>query len=287
MPTAGDDPQLDDLVRRVIENAKYRAIDQALVRSVGRRELAARRNLKEAVKATRNKLHQVAGAYLGDRPPYDAWLAEIETLAGAGGVVQRCDCRKPTPDCQPFCASYRRMLAHHASTRERLPILDEFFSTCLAELPPIRSVLDLACGLNPVALTWMPLAPNATYAACDIYTDMATFLNRFFRLTGVAGNAFVWDLLNGPPPVRADLALALKIIPPLEQLDKTAGHRLLHSLDADRVLVSYPVRSLGGSSRGMTAFYEQNFRNLVAGESWVIRRFGFANELAFLIDKTG
>src|SRR5436190_10918654 len=71
-------PQPDniaELIQAVQSSQKYAAISEAMIRSIGLRELAARRNLKEAIKATKNKLHQVAGAYLDARLPYDEWLA--------------------------------------------------------------------------------------------------------------------------------------------------------------------------------------------------------------------
>jgi len=34
--------------------------------------------------------------------------------------------------------------------------------------------------VNPLALPWMPLEPNAVYYACDIYGDMVSFLSLFF-----------------------------------------------------------------------------------------------------------
>ena len=50
-------------------------------------------------------------------------------------------------------------------------------------------MLDVACGLNPLAIPWMNLAPNATYHAIDIYEDMMRFLGKAVNLLGVQGNA--------------------------------------------------------------------------------------------------
>ena len=74
-------PQPDniaELIQAVQSSQKYAAVSEAMIRAIGLRELAARRNLKEAIKATKNKLHQVAGAYLDARLPYDKWLALLE-----------------------------------------------------------------------------------------------------------------------------------------------------------------------------------------------------------------
>jgi 16S rRNA (guanine(1405)-N(7))-methyltransferase len=174
-------------------------------------------------------------------------------------------------------------MAHHASTRERIGLLDSFYATALAGIGPIRSVLDVACGLNPLTAPWMPLAADVTYYACDIYTDMIAFLNSYFQIAGIRGQAQVCDLVTGPPPYSVDLALVLKVLPPLEQLDKSAGINLLRALRADYLLVSFPARTLGGRGKGMAESYEDRFRALVHDEGWTVERFGFTTELVFLV----
>jgi 16S rRNA (guanine(1405)-N(7))-methyltransferase len=266
------DKRLEELVRSVVESPKYRTVSEDLVRRIGLRELAARRSLKEAVKATRNKLHQVAGAYLDGRPNYTAWAEQIAAAAEAGeSDLQRVSLQ---------------IMQHHASTRERVGILSTFYTTTLAGLPPIRSVLDVACGLNPLARPWMPLAPDATYYACDIFADMMGFLNDYFRIAGVRGQAQVCDLVGDPPQQPVDLALVLKALPPLEQLDKRAGLNLLRALNAKYLLVSFPARSLGGRDKGMVEYYADRFLALAAAEGWPVERFEFANELAFRVRKS-
>ena len=266
---AGPEADLAHLVQAVGASAKYHSICRELVEHIGRQELAKRRNLREAVKATKNKLHQVAGAYLPDETRYAAWLAELSTA------------QQPA-DLRPIC---RKIMEAHASTRERLPILDEFYATLLAEVPPARSVLDLACGLNPLALPWLPLAQGAAYRAVDIYEDMMAFVREFLALplAGVRGQAEARDVLQLGPLPRVDLALILKAIPCLEQMDKAAGARLLGQVQADYVLVSFPAHSLGHRDKGMVANYEAHFRQLMAGRPGQIRRFQFSGELAFLI----
>ncbi len=212
----------------------------------------------------------MVGAYLEGEPRYDRWLADLAAAYATGdpAAIRRA------------CAATMR---HHASTRERLPILGEFYGAIFRRLPPIRRVLDVACGLNPLALPWLPLAAAAEYVACDVDGAMVAFLNDFFALTPANGRAEVRDIVADPPRESADLALALKAIPCLEQLDKAAGARLLDALDAPYLLVSFPARSLGGRQRGMTANYGAHFAELIAGRGWAVEEFAFASELAFLV----
>lgn len=264
--------ELDRLVAAVRENPKYREISESLVRRVGAQELANTRSWKDAVKATRSKLHQVGGAYQEGGIRYPAWIEALESLPR--------DLHHP--ESMDFC---RRMMAAHASTKERLPLLDSFYMETLAAAAPLHSLLDVACGLNPLALAWMPAAADMEYYACDIYEDMVDFLKRFFGHFGVTGRAWVCDLTAKIPAQPAQVALALKTIPCLEQLDKRIGPRLLEGLPADMLLVSFPARSLGGRGKGMPEFYAAHFQELVEGQDWQVQRFLFSTELAFAVQK--
>lgn len=263
---------LGQLVDAVLASTKYRHVSIDLIRGIGQRELAKRRPLKEAIKATKNTLHQVGAAYQGSRIDYAAGLTALREVAQSADEAE-------------WRAACTRIMQQHASTRERLPILDRFHSTVLADIAPIRSVLDLACGLHPLALPWMPLALDAEYHAYDVYGDMVDFLNEFFALARCRGRAEVVDVTQLCPSPKVDLAFLLKSLPCLEQLDPTAPFRLLDAIRADHLLISFPVHSLGGKSKGMAEHYEARFQELVTGKSWRVERFEFATELVFRVDK--
>jgi 16S rRNA (guanine(1405)-N(7))-methyltransferase len=263
--------RLEALVESVQTSHRYRQVSADLIRTIGARELARGASLKEAVKAAKNKLHQVGGAYLAEKQDYLTWLDTLVHLVQSG-------------DRAGLLAHLQMIMGQHASTRERLPILEQFYSTILADLPPIRSILDIACGLNPLALPWMPLTGPVQYFAYDIYQDMVDFLNRCLTLLPVQGRAEVCNVIQACPEHPVDLALVLKAIPCLEQVERAAGARLLQTINARWLVVSYPVHSLGGRARGMEAHYTASFRALV-NPAWSIKRFTFATELVFLVTK--
>lgn len=266
---AAADGALDELVAAVAASAKYRSVCETCVRRIGARELARRGSLKEAVKATKNQLHQVAGAYLAGKMPYGAWLSELRAARTPEALEQAC----------------RRIMASHVSTRERLPILSEFYRAIFAALPPVRTVVDIACGLNPLALPWMPLAAGAEYYAYDLFTDMMAFIGQWLAMRGVGGRAEAVDVTIERPNVRADLALVLKVLPCLDQLDRSAAADLLDGLAARHIVVSFPARSLGGRAKGMATHYAERFGALADDRPWRVERIEFPGELVFIIDK--
>lgn len=269
-------PPLQQLLEAISASAKYRHIDAEFIRSLGAIELEKRRNLKEAIKATKNKLHQVGAAYQENTPHYARWLEAL-------GMASR------TGDLAHLQTTCREIMKSHASTRERLPFLPCFHSEILKEIAPVHSVLDVACGLNPLAIPWMPLAPDARYYACDIYQDMIDFLNECFPLLHVDGEATVCDVIRQCPAHKVDVAFILKTIPVLEQVDKNAGRRLLESIHADHLVISFPAASLGGrrggKGRNMETNYEAHLYELVAGQPWSVQRYSYDSELVFVLHR--
>lgn len=267
-----DSAVVQSLVESVQAAAKYAAIDRGLVTTLVEQELSKGRSAKETVKAVRNKLHQVGSAYQEKFIDY-AQLKEL--LAALPHDLH-------DPQVIDFC---RVAMQEHTSTRERLSFLDHFYQDALAGIGPIDSLIDLACGFNPLVLPWLPLAPNAQVLACDIYADMADFINAFYTHMQVNGRAFNCDLVHQLPQEKVQLALLLKTIPCLEQMDKTIGRRLLSEIQAEHVLVSFPVHSLGGRGKGMRVNYDQHFIELISGLPWSVTRFDFSGELVFRLSK--
>lgn len=263
---------VEDVIRQAASSDAYCDIHPDVIRRVC--EAEGRKGLKsrELVKAIRNRLHQIGGAYLpGDVDPatFSAELASLpHDLA--------------SPELQAFC---RRKMENHASTRERLPYVKHFFQDILAGLPPVTSVIDLACGLTPLALPWMPLPPGANYTALDMYGRLAKSLQIFFDHSGFNGKAEAADIISVPFDKQYDVAFILKTLPCLEQQGKGLATTLVDRVNAKMLVISYPLRTLGGSRKGLGATYETDFNRLAEGRDWQITRFEFPNELVFRVTR--
>ena len=264
---------VEAITESILASRKYRSISRSLIREVARRELPRRRNLQEATKAARSKLHQIAGAFIEEQPPYAKWLAELEAAreAGQSALMEAC----------------LRIMKHHSSARERVPSLVDFYTTVFDGIGPIDSILDVACGLNPLSIPWMPITQKTRYFAVDIYSDLTTFLGDFLHFVQQPGAASEHNIIDSVPDIEVDVAFVLKTIPCLEQVDPNVGRRLLEALRARVMLVSFPARSLGGRNRGMVENYSAHFADLVQGHDWKIERFLFATELVFRVTKGG
>jgi 16S rRNA (guanine(1405)-N(7))-methyltransferase len=71
----------------------------------------------------------------------------------------------------------------------------------------------------------------------------------------------------------------------MEQIEHGLSQRILEGLNARHILVTYPLRSLGGRRKGMEETYRSQFNELVAGRDWSVQEFSFPNEVAYLVTK--
>lgn len=268
----------DDHVRQVeaalAASRRYAAVTPVTVRRIARRALVATRgNVPEAVKRTKRGLHEIYGAYLpGSAPRYDALLRAVRDAVEAG-------------DDRAVRDALRSAMAVHASTRERLPYLDTFYGEIFSRVPPPAAVRDLACGLNPLALPWMPLPPSVTYLASDIDTRQVAFLDQALAALGVPHRAEVADLVDQPATEPVDLTLLLKTVPCLERQRPRAGWDLLDAVTSPTVVVTFPTRSLGQRSKGMFQTHSAAFEAHSDGQPWQVERVEIPNELIYIVRK--
>lgn len=259
---------LSSLIDEVVRSPKYAQIATEVVARIAQQELPRYRKIADAVKATRTKLHQAAGAYLN---PSICYAQLSDNLKGYEVVNIR--------------TWAQQIMTLHASTAERLPFLDDFYSTCLSGVPTPKVILDLACGFNPLTFPWQPGFPQATYLACDIVLPMLDLINQFLQKIGNTGKAFAYDLTTETPQVSADLVLLMKTIPLLDQFDRQIAPRLLSQLKTNHILVTFPAKSLGGRSKGMLKTYAARMQELVSDGNFNVTEHLFPNEIAYLLSR--
>jgi 16S rRNA (guanine(1405)-N(7))-methyltransferase len=269
--------ELDRIVATVATSKKYRSICADTIRRIAERELASRGTVKAAAKATKRRLHQVYGAFEHDFD-HEAAYQRLRNAYELGSDEE-------------IKAACRHLMGQHSSTRERLPILDRFYRELFAITGRPSLLLDLGCGLNPLALPWMDMVapqgsgqiPGIRYVPLDIDTDRVRFLNRYLALAGLQPLARCQDILSHPPEDAADVALLLKMSPTLERQETGATLGLIEQLTAPYVVVSFAVKSLGGREKGMVEHYQQQFLGWLRERQWPAEKLAFDSELVFIV----
>ncbi|MDR0272303.1 MAG: hypothetical protein LBI27_03175, partial [Clostridiales bacterium] len=107
---------------------------------------ADEKNKKDPLKAAKTRLHQIFGAY-----------SQVNSLKKANALLEK--------------NMYTDILNLHASTKERLPYVKNFYEFVAQHTGAFNSVLDLGCGFNPFCIPLMPeefAMGIKTYHAYDI-----------------------------------------------------------------------------------------------------------------------
>lgn len=260
-----------DIVDRVLRSSRYRDVDPSLLARLAAEELPRARNADDAVKRVKRRLHQAVGAFRASTRPGD--LAAV-AAAWTGDLRAR--------ELRAACAD---LLRTHASTAERIPHLDTFYQAVWAVTGVPSRILDIGCGLAPLALPWMGLAADAHYTAVDVDRRPLDTVSGFLHLVGQPHEIRIADVVSEPPADPADVALALKLVTTLDRQDPDAATRLVRACRAEHLVVSLPRRSLGGRGHGMERTYRDRIERLVADAGRVgdVAEASVQNELVFVL----
>ena len=267
MPT-----DLNALVAELRSLRKYRDLDlpEETVRDLLMQELPHYRSERDALKAVRQKLHNIVAPYLGD-PDYTAAEAQLVTAQTAGPEAVRTACAE--------------IMGAHASTRERVPLLGEFYPRLFSLTGTPRVILDLACGLHPLGLPWMGLPEGAEYHAYDLHRPRVGLINRFLELQGLPQLAEHRDILVDPPQIEADVAFFFKEAHRFEQRQRGCNRAFWQALQVRWLVVSLPAADLTGH-HSLADKHRQLVYETIEGLPWEVTEFQVGNELLFCIKIT-
>jgi len=239
-------------------------VDPALVARLAAEELPKARNADDAVKRVKRRLHQAVGAFTsGARMATEPW---------------------PVEDPEALRAACLAAMRRHASTRERIAHLETFYSKIWQHTGVPRSILDLGCGLGPLALPWMGVG-DARYVATDVDEGAIGVVGSFLDAIGQPHRVETRDLVDGALDEEADVGLLLKLVTTLDRQHRDAASRLLQGLRTGHAVVSFAARSLGGRGGGRVRTYRERLERLAtdSGRVRAIEEASVPNELVFVL----
>ena len=238
----------EELFQKLAANKKYGDVHPDAIRRAIDECEGRYKKPKELEKAVREKLHGITSAFNG------------------------LDKARATDDLES-------LLARHASTRERLPLdrMDALYARIFAVTGGPESVLDLACGLNPLYLLRKHPCP---VAGVDVSRSCVELLSNETNFTGRWADLLIPDSV---PPERFHIALLFKILPLLERQRLGAATELMERLDAEYLVISFPTRTLGGRNVGMERNYSEWMEAHMPDRYRTAVRFTDENELFYIL----
>ena len=269
-----DDDLITAVTNAIKQSKKYGDTSEATIRQLAEEAARQHKKPKAAIKAVRARLHSIMAPYLGD-PDYKAMARQLNEAFAANDQER----------INQLCLA---SLDAHLSTRERLPIMADFYRQIFAVTGQPSAILDIACALNPLALRWMyPVnGERLKFYAYDIHEPRIDFINHYFQLEGLEPLARVQDVAMHFPQEQADVALFLKEMPRFTRNYGNVGRPLLQALNVHWLVISYPSVSTHGG-RSLTSRYRDFMHQLIDGLNWPITELLFEGELVFVIRKKG
>lgn len=243
-----------EIAESILKSPKYRAIAPDAVRRIAAEECA--KGGADIEKRARNRLHQIADAFMSQRD--QSMLRGFLDEGDIDGALNS-----------------------HASTRERMSARDEYMAIIGRNCPAGGTIIDAACGLNPLMLG----AAGYRVRGLDIQMTAVKAINDWAQKSGWDISAENADLLSAEKLPAGDLTLLMKLLPVLDAQKAGEGMRLLNKAQSPRVLISFPTRTLSGRGVGMERNYGSKLENAIDGKFTIIERTVTGNELFYVLGR--
>ncbi len=251
---------------------KYKFLAEDTIRDVVTLELQKHKSVKNAVKAARKRLHLILASYLSEINPAAAGQLLDDVFSSGDGEKIKQACLD--------------IMGKHASTRERLPILADFYQRIFQVTGIPRTVADLACAMNPFSYRWMNLPPETAYYAYDNNQQTVALLDTYFQLEKLTTPPEERDVLCNPPQEDFDVVFLFKMYHCLEHRQKGAGLEVLKNIRARWLAVSFPTQNLVGRRSDIFGNYKNALEEYTRDRARDSHILEFDTELVLIIDQT-
>ena len=253
-----------ELAEYIKSSSKYAHISQETVKRICLEYLPRYKSRKDVIKAVKTQLHIIHGAFFPDKCHNKAleWIRD-----------SRLNDRELS----------MKLMELHPSTKERLPSIQAFYSLLSPYIKEAKTVLDIGCGFHPLAFPFMDLPADVLYRAGDIDHGTVTVVQEFLQRLQVTCDVRILDAAQSMPEGGADVAFLFKLVPVLEQQGKGQAYRLLKSLRAKVIVVTFPIRSLSGREKDMEQFYSGQFEQNLPAELTILKKETVGSELVYIV----
>ena len=198
--------------------------------------------------------------------------SELRTLSGQyqKGIKNRKDFLRE--------GKIEELLKTNTSTEERI----EFYPFLKKKILSLKisSILDLGCGLNPIALA----SKDIDYYASDIKEDELNLISLFFSKNHISGKSFFYDLakISSDLP-KTDLCIIFKVLDLLDNR-RELSEKILLTVPCRYFIISFSTKKLSG--KNMNHPERMWFEKILSKNNLKFERFSSENEVFYLIKKS-
>lgn len=168
----------------------------------------------------------------------------------------------------------------HKSTKERKDFFSKLYKEIFSVIEKPRKILDLGCGLNPLAYRFIPNYNNICFIAVELTDYDCNNLRRYFRDTGIKGEVIKADLRSYDNFPDADVCFMFKL---LDGIGYDVAERLLSKIDTKYFIVSFSTEDVRGKRMNYPrrGWFERMLKRL--GYRYTKREY--SNEIFYIVKR--
>lgn len=227
------------------------------------------KSFKFLLKEIRKTLHDIYGVFILNKK-------DLKSLESHLKKIKKLD--------EDALQIHAELLSAHKSSAERLDFYPEIYEKIFSCTGKPKSILDLACGLNPLSFPWMGLK-KVKYFAYELTEEDSNFIQSYFNIMkpfSLDGKAFAADIMKLRQLPKTDVCFLFKVLDSLEDLEKDYSKNLLKKIPAKFMIVSFPTMSIGGKNPiKLRGWFFRMIREL----NYKAESFEIENEIFYIVKK--
>lgn len=249
-----------DLIKEIKEKKELKSLPNELIDSVLKnylqknkiKDAISDKNKKIIIKEVRSELRKYTGQYVSN-----------------SDIKSRPDLLKEQ--------KFEDLLGKHKSTKERFE--DYLLVKEMIQKINPSTILDLGCGLNPLAIA----NDKTKYYAYDINSDDLEVVKGFFKSKKIQGFTFHEDIRKIEKFPKIDLCIIFKVLDILGDNRNEISKELMEKIDSKYFIVSFATRTLSG--KPMNSPYRRWFENILKSLNYSYQVKRTKQELFYIIQK--
>ncbi|MEW6063072.1 MAG: hypothetical protein AB1571_01740 [Nanoarchaeota archaeon] len=220
----------------------------------------------------------------------------IQTIASDNGDIlakfSKIDFKKlkRTREYKKFFKNIRKKLrlvygiSNELSFKERYPCYKEIYPKIFSITGFPKTILDLACGLNPLSYEFLGCKPF--YYASELTEKDCIIIKNFFEKNNIKGSVFKFDLLNDDYKKlpESDVCFLFKVLEALEAVKLNLSREILQKIPAKYVIVSFAKVALGQKTK-IKKKGRIWFRSMLKALGYPYDILDIGNEIFFVIKR--
>jgi 16S rRNA (guanine(1405)-N(7))-methyltransferase len=255
---------LEALLDEIKKSRKYANISDETILRICKTVAPKYKKQKDIIKAVKNQLHIMHGAFF----PENCHKAAMKIISG-----YECSNRELS----------RALLELHPSTKERLPVIGQFYDFLAPYTKTAKKIMDIGCGFNPCAFPWMKIDNIVEYYASDIDYATIEVIKAYFKREKINSKVEIFDVISTIPEYEADITFLFKLVPVLEQQQKGLAYHLIKNIHSKFIIITFPIKSLSGKEKGMEQFYSSRFESNLPKTIAIQKKEIIGTELVYVI----